>query len=98
MRFNAWHPGVLTLGKALDQALHIRVVMLAEVFQNLHISAGRRDLIGKTGIAISDLRPSGRAEIDGETMIVVADGEFVERGLPVTVTDVRGNRVVVSKA
>ena len=61
-------------------------------------SAGRRHLIGKTGIVTSDLRPSGRAEIDGETMIVVADGEFVERGLPVTVTDVRGNRVVVSRA
>ena len=42
MGFNARHPSVLALGKALEQALYIRVVMLAEVFQNLRIGTSRR--------------------------------------------------------
>lgn len=61
-------------------------------------SAGRRDLIGKAGVVLSTLRPSGRAEIEGKAMIVVAQGEFIEAGTPVVVSDVRGNRVVVTKA
>lgn len=61
-------------------------------------SMGQRDLIGKSGTALSSLRPAGRAEIGGDTMIVVADGEFIEAGDRIMVAKVRGNRVVVKKA
>jgi len=61
-------------------------------------SAARRDLVGKRGVALSNLRPAGRAEIGGETMLVVADSEFIESGVAVVVTEVRGNKVVVSRA
>ena len=61
-------------------------------------SAGRQDLVGKDGIAMSALRPSGRAEIDGQAMLVVADSEFIEPGSRVIVSEVRGNHVVVCKA
>ena len=59
---------------------------------------GRRELVGKSGVALSTLRPSGRAEIDGEMMLVVADGDFIEAGSPIVVSEVRGYRVVVTKA
>lgn len=52
-------------------------------------------LLGKPGVALSALGPSGSAEIDGREMSVVTNGEYVEPGAPVTVTDVHGNRVVV---
>ena len=61
-------------------------------------SAGQRDLVGRPGLAVTTLRPSGRAVIDGKTLLVVADGEFIESGSEVVVAEVRGNRVVVRKA
>ena len=55
-------------------------------------------LVGKTGTAITALRPAGIGQIDGKRIDVVAGGEFVEANDPITVTLVKGNRVVVKKA
>ncbi len=51
--------------------------------------------LGKHGHAASVLRPAGIAEIDGERVDVVSDGALVERGTPIQVTHVDGNRIVV---
>lgn len=51
--------------------------------------------IDKRGHAASVLRPSGIADIDGERVDVVSDGELIERGAPIQVIHVDGNRVVV---
>lgn len=51
--------------------------------------------LGKLGSAASALRPAGIADIDGERVDVVSDGELVERGASIQVTHVDGNRVVV---
>ncbi|MBI1995669.1 MAG: hypothetical protein HYS66_04275 [Deltaproteobacteria bacterium] len=53
--------------------------------------------MGKGGTAISPLRPAGIAEIDGERVDVVSDGEFLEPGVPIVVTRVDGNRIVVRR-
>lgn len=55
-------------------------------------------LVGKSGTAVTTLRPSGRAEIDGQPVDVVAEGDFIERGQPIVVAEVKGNRVVVRPA
>ncbi len=52
-------------------------------------------LLGKRGTASTVLRPVGRAEIDGRTYNVEADGEYVDEGTAVDVVRVRGNRIVV---
>ena len=52
-------------------------------------------LIGATGEAITDLRPSGVARISGRRVDVVASGRFVPKGSAVSVADVDGTRVVV---
>ena len=44
-----------------------------------------RSLLGATGTALSDLRPSGIADIDGERVDVVTAGEYLRRGEPVEV-------------
>ena len=51
--------------------------------------------LGRTGIALSPLRPAGVAEIDGTRVDVVSDGGFIEAGAAIEVTRVEGNRVVV---
>lgn len=53
--------------------------------------------VGSTGVAITFLRPSGKMKIDQEIIDVVAEGEFIEKGAPITVMDIRGNRVIVRR-
>lgn len=52
-------------------------------------------LEGSFGTAVSDLRPSGVASIEGERLDVVADGEFIKSGTMLVVTRVEGRRIVV---
>jgi membrane-bound serine protease (ClpP class) len=52
-------------------------------------------LLGKSGIATSDLRPAGVARIMGERVDVVTQGDFVASGQTIEVFRVEGNRVVV---
>lgn len=54
--------------------------------------------LGKQGIAVSDLHPSGIARFDGERVDVVSDGTFIQAGQPLEVVRIDGNRVVVQLA
>jgi membrane-bound serine protease (ClpP class) len=56
-----------------------------------------RAWFGKRGLAASPLRPAGIAEIEGERVDVVSDGEFIDAGEPITVVRVDGNRIVVRR-
>lgn len=53
---------------------------------------------GKKGRAVSPLRTAGIAEIDGERVDVVSDGEFIESGAAIVVTRIDGNRIVVRRS
>jgi membrane-bound serine protease (ClpP class) len=52
-------------------------------------------LLGKSGVASSDLRPAGVARVAGERVDVVTQGDFVSAGSPIEVFRVEGNRIVV---
>ncbi len=54
-----------------------------------------RRWLGRTGTAISPLRPAGIADIDGTRVDVVSDGGFIDAGAAIEVTRVDGNRIVV---
>ena len=58
---------------------------------------GERSLAGTTGVARSDLRPSGVADIDGHRVDVVSDGDFIAAGQPVEVVLDEGYRRVVRR-
>jgi membrane-bound serine protease (ClpP class) len=62
-------------------------------------SAPERDKswLGKSGRAVSPLRPAGIADIEGERVDVVSDGDFIELGAEIVVTRVDGNRIVVRR-
>jgi membrane-bound serine protease (ClpP class) len=64
-----------------------------------YASAPERDRtwLGKSGTALSPLRPAGIAEIEGERVDVVSEGEFIDSGAPIVVTRVDGNRIVVRR-
>lgn len=53
--------------------------------------------VGMEGVAITDLRPSGTALINGKRLDVVSRGEYLERSSEVVVLSVTGNQIIVSK-
>lgn len=54
-------------------------------------------LINKEGVAVTQLRPAGIATIDNKRVDVVTNGEFLETGTPVRVTDIQGRRIIVEQ-
>jgi membrane-bound serine protease (ClpP class) len=58
----------------------------------------RRALIGRVGVARSKMLPSGAVEVDGQMIDAVSQGQAIEPGAYVVVTEVRANRVVVRPA
>ncbi|MGB3544925.1 NfeD family protein [Rubrivirga sp.] len=53
------------------------------------------DLVGRVGTALTALRPSGTADVDGQRVDVVSEGPFVDSGASVEVVRSRGSVVVV---
>lgn len=54
-------------------------------------------MFGRTGVAVTDLRPNGKAEVDGSVLEVLADGVFLDKGDFVRVVSDDGMGVVVKK-
>ncbi|MFH1038795.1 MAG: NfeD family protein [PVC group bacterium] len=54
-------------------------------------------LIGKTGLAFTDLRPAGLIDVEERRIDVVTGGEYIVKGRTVTVIGVEGNRVIVAE-
>ena len=57
--------------------------------------SAQADWTGKTGTAVTALRPAGEVEIAGVRMNASSAGEFVAKGTEVTVTGTEGGRLVV---
>jgi membrane-bound serine protease (ClpP class) len=75
-----------------------RLVLHSATSRELGYTAGgpgRQQLVGQRGEALTQLRPAGRARFGDDTVDVVTEGAFVERGARVEVLRVAGSRVVV---
>lgn len=59
----------------------------------------KRDTISRflhrDGKALTDLRPSGKIEVDDEILDAMSEGGFIERGSPVTVLRIEANTLIV---
>ncbi len=53
------------------------------------------DLLSAEGIALSTLRPSGMANIKGNKIDVISEGEMILKDTRIKVIDVSGNRIIV---
>jgi len=58
----------------------------------------RGDLLGKTGVAMTDLRPAGVATVNGERVDVVTEGEYIDSGAGVEIIRTEGYRHVVRRS
>jgi membrane-bound serine protease (ClpP class) len=63
-----------------------------------YVSAPATELVGRDGVALTDLRPAGTARFGNERVDVVTEGEYVAQGSPVRVIRSEGYRHVVRQA
>lgn len=91
--------GIFLLAKFLPKSTAFSRLVLAET-QNADKGfvsfPSDTNLIGKTGIAYTTLRPGGTALIDDKKVDVVADSEYIERDKKIKVIRVEGIKVVVT--
>ncbi len=53
------------------------------------------DLLSEEGVALTTLRPSGIANIKGDKIDVISEGEMISKNTRIKVIDVKGNRIIV---
>ncbi len=53
--------------------------------------------VGDAGVALTYLRPAGKANFHDDLFDVVTEGEFMPKGTPIIVSAVKGNRIIVSR-
>ncbi len=58
-------------------------------------SAGQQLQVGQVGVAVTRLRPAGKARFGDAFVDVVAVGEFLDKGTRIAITGINGSRVVV---
>jgi membrane-bound ClpP family serine protease len=52
-------------------------------------------LLGKQGIAITDLRPSGMADFDGIEFDVISEGKYISKDTKLVIYKVQGSKLIV---
>ena len=55
------------------------------------------EYVGKKGIALTILRPAGRADIAGDKLDVLTEGDFIEEGSEIVVCRVKDTKIFVEK-
>ena len=95
------------IGAAIGLVLLIRLMMKTKFWEQLTSpdiqkkedgysnTQGWETLDGLTGVADTDLHPSGWVKIGEQRVFVVSEGGFIDQGKEITVLSVDGNRVLV---
>ena len=106
--YSLFHQGKLLLGSMTGIGVAVFVISMfsfmlrrisltetqnSDAFTSVDNSLG--EIMGKSGVTKSALRPAGVALIDGKRVDVVASSGFIENGKLIKVVETSGNRVVV---
>lgn len=54
-------------------------------------------LLGKQGVAITDLRPSGTADFDGIEFDVISEGKYISKDTKLVIYKVQGSKLIVKQ-
>lgn len=89
----------ILLARYLPEARWMHGIVLSESQQHTEgFHADQHEdqgLLGKTGRALTDLRPAGTIEIEGRRLDAITPGDYLDRGSPLRVIEVQANRIVV---
>jgi len=86
-------PSLPVLGRIVHRGDEAAATIAAAQEQR---TPGLSRMVGQAGTALTQLRPSGKAEFGDRLLDVVTEGEFLEKGTPVRITRIDGNRIVVA--
>lgn len=99
-------PVLILLGlKVLPKTPFGRRMILAESHKKLEPIGGKIEISDESfsglkdqcGVAVTELRPSGIAEINGKRYSVVSEGEMINPSVEIIVKEVEGNNIIVRK-
>ena len=54
-------------------------------------------LVGKQGVAITDLRPAGKGEFDGVTFDIFSANYFIKKDTKLIITSIENNKIMVKE-
>jgi membrane-bound ClpP family serine protease len=54
-------------------------------------------LIGKKGVAITDLKPAGKGEFDGVKLDIQSANYYIKKDSALVITEVKDNRIIVEE-
>jgi membrane-bound serine protease (ClpP class) len=91
--FSGWLVGVWAWLKYFPDSRFARPLISQSTVGEL--GGDQPDLLHATGLAASQLRPSGVALINGQRLDVVTEGALIDKDTPIRVILVEGSRIVV---
>ena len=65
--------------------------------QGYQVKKPRMELLGKKGFAKTDLRPSGRIDVDGEWFDAISDDGYIENGTDIIISKIENYNLVVRR-
>ena len=90
--------GLLAILRFLPKVPVLHRLVHATVISGASPSAAAGpDLVGVGGRAVTPLKPGGKIEVQGRTLDVVTDGDYVAQGEPVEILRIEGMRIIVGK-
>lgn len=91
---------LFTLGKHLPKNTRLNFLVLKDTLAASEETAEEGEktsaLIGKIGVALTPLRPSGTAKIEEKRVDVTTEGDFIEAGKAIKVIQIKGLQVIVA--
>ncbi len=93
--------GAALIGRYLPETgLFGRLVLKASIGHDrgYQASVPSDTLVGVSGVAVTDLRPSGIAMVNGRRIDVVSHEGYVSQGAAIVVAEARGSHIVVKRA
>jgi membrane-bound serine protease (ClpP class) len=94
-RVSPWLLAVMAVALGVFFGVVVKAVLAA---RHLPVSAGIEELVGREGVAITDLTPRGQVRARGEEWSAESTGLPIPSGSPVRVARVQGLRLVVEPA
>lgn len=88
---------VFMVKRGFKSALFQKIVLQTNLTEKRGFSSStsKEGLLGKTGVALTILRPTGVVDIDDNRVDVLTLGEFIDKGVQVQVVKVEGSKVFV---
>lgn len=79
----------------MKSKLFSKIILNTKLEEKMQLDTPLSNIINKDGVALSALRTSGVAEIEGQRYNVQTDGEYIVKNSKIIVTKVIGNKIIV---